>query len=440
MRLIIISVTIVTAACTSEHTLGLSLPSELRARWVVPLGGDLEDVASGVAIDPAGDVIVAGSFRGQVEFGGGTASAPNTPYESGFITKRSSIDGSHVWTATLGGFSASFLDVETDQAGNVLALGSVSSDSSGGDMVLAKYSSDGALLWRRGLGESSGANPTDLAVGANGSSFVIGSFQGTADFGSGPVQSTPYDVDVFIVAWNSDGDIEWGRSFPAVGSQGSGTIAVAPDGDVVFSIGVWDPVSLGGSLLVGNEQTSDAIARHTSAGTHVWSQIPGPVDNEPYGGGIVTIDSDGQIVVVGSTQAGDEPILNVRGYDAGGTRLYEAEGCGMAAARASAVLDDGTRIVAGRTCCRSELWIGNQAIPATTFVSAHAADGSMLAASGYGFNEHPDGGPTALASVDARGTAIAVAGGLHGPVEFDGIFVEGYRDAVVMMFDLVEVD
>jgi hypothetical protein len=69
--------------------------------WARRLGGTGPDVARAVRLDTAGDVVVAGSFNGAVDFGGGTlTSAGGT---DGFVAKYSGTDGSHFWSKQLGG-------------------------------------------------------------------------------------------------------------------------------------------------------------------------------------------------------------------------------------------------------------------------------------------------------------------------------------------------
>jgi hypothetical protein len=94
---------------------------------------------SSIAVDPQGAVIVGGTFAGSVDFGDGTVTGVQ-----------------------------------------------------GRDAFIAKYSSNGALLWKHLLHESDTSGSIYLAAvttDGTGRVFATGNFTGTVDFGPGPAQS-----------------------------------------------------------------------------------------------------------------------------------------------------------------------------------------------------------------------------------------------------------
>jgi len=58
-------------------------------------------MATGVAVDASGEVVVTGSFTGTVNFGGGALSTPNTSADV-FVVKYGGA-GEHRWSKQLGG-------------------------------------------------------------------------------------------------------------------------------------------------------------------------------------------------------------------------------------------------------------------------------------------------------------------------------------------------
>ena len=91
--------------------------------------------ANGVAVDSSGNVVVVGSFLGNVDFGG-------------------------------------------------VILQSASSSP---DIFLAKYSAaTGQLVWARGFGSTGVDAGNGVAVDGNGNIIMTGLFRGTVDFGGGP--------------------------------------------------------------------------------------------------------------------------------------------------------------------------------------------------------------------------------------------------------------
>jgi hypothetical protein len=160
-------------------------------------------------VDGGGNVLVTGSFQGAVDFGGGPlTSAGSTDI---FVAKHSGTDGTHLWARRFGGASFDGASgVAVDGAGNVLVTGSFQGtvNLGGGpltsagstDIFVAKHSgTDGTHLWaRRFGGTSSDGGVPDVAVDGAGNVLVTGSFQGTVDFGGGPLTSAGIS-DIFVL-------------------------------------------------------------------------------------------------------------------------------------------------------------------------------------------------------------------------------------------------
>jgi hypothetical protein len=68
-------------------------------RWMKSFGDAVgyDQLGGGIAIDPAGNVVVAGSFNGSISFGGDTFQTSGVDV-SGFLAKLAGSDGSHVWS------------------------------------------------------------------------------------------------------------------------------------------------------------------------------------------------------------------------------------------------------------------------------------------------------------------------------------------------------
>lgn len=80
------------------------------------------------------------------------------------------------------------------------------------DIFVAKYSPTGEVLWVRSGGGSGDDESHGIAVYPDGSSIVAGSFERTAEFGSGPDRvsvTSESGKDVFLVKYDTNGDIVW---------------------------------------------------------------------------------------------------------------------------------------------------------------------------------------------------------------------------------------
>lgn len=179
--------------------------------WSKRLIGSAYDGGRAIAVDPAGDVIVSGTYEGAVDLGGGTIPGPFGNWDV-FVAKYSGTTGSHVWSFGIHGDGVAFNGtdipggVATDASGDVYVSGTFQGTtlfpgttltSSGGstDAFVGKFSgSSGSRVWVQGFGSSVPQSASSLAVGSSGAA-IVGSMEGSVDFGGGAIMS----------AGNSDG-------------------------------------------------------------------------------------------------------------------------------------------------------------------------------------------------------------------------------------------
>jgi Beta-propeller repeat len=163
--------------------------------WVQAAGGANNDQATSVATDAAGNIYMSGLFYGGVF---GTGADAQTVGDALSITGGSGQDaflakygptGRLLWVRTLAGVSSDqFNSVAIDSSGYVYAGGyfNLSATVSGGgqsqtlssqggtDAALAKFTSDGTLVWARTMGSSSGDLISGVGIGSSGSVAVMG--------------------------------------------------------------------------------------------------------------------------------------------------------------------------------------------------------------------------------------------------------------------------
>jgi hypothetical protein len=121
-------------------------------------------------------------------------------------------------------------DVAVDKKDNIIAVGSfkgsidfdgpggLPADGAGdvqGDLFIAKYGSDGKLLWRKALGSSNIQNAIAVAVDANNRVAVCGFFFGTLNFGGNSLTATGnMFADAFVALFDEAGthisSMRWG--------------------------------------------------------------------------------------------------------------------------------------------------------------------------------------------------------------------------------------
>jgi hypothetical protein len=203
------------------------------------------DVGNAIAVDGNGDVVVSGFFLGAVDFGLGMLRSGGA--EDAFVAKLSGVDGHGVWAKSFGrGFGDIGYGVAVDGSDNVIVAGSYQGSvdfgggalaSNGEEAFLAKYSPTGAHVWSKHFGGSMEPKRAfAVAAAANGDVVVTGTFQGSASFGGATVSSTGY-ADLFVAKFAGTGAHRWSRNFGSTGADdfGDGAGIDPTTGDVVLS-------------------------------------------------------------------------------------------------------------------------------------------------------------------------------------------------------------
>ncbi|WP_437692316.1 hypothetical protein [Sorangium sp. So ce176] len=185
--------------------------------WQKAFGNSLEDNASQVAFDAQGNVFLAGTFQGSVDFGGGALVALGT--KPNFYVAKFDAAGNHLFSR---GFGDSDLQqvasIAVDASGNTLItgtfLGELDLDGAvltskgtmmdpngflwGGDIFIAKLGPGGQHLWSRHIGDPDVQSASGVAAGPGGEVFAVGLFRGTIDLGGGPM-TTRGEADGYLV-------------------------------------------------------------------------------------------------------------------------------------------------------------------------------------------------------------------------------------------------
>ena len=175
--------------------------------WLQGFGGDGEDHATGVAVDSAGAIVVAGTFSQQATFGGETLI---TPSEESFFLARLDAAGAVTAARQLGaGFggtdrmSAAFDSqdnlVLAGYFGGTLTFGGDTFTGAGAgfgmvDGFVAKLDRTGAHIASRQIGNDQIQIFSSVAVDAADRIFAAGATLGPLDLGGGPIG--PADVAV----------------------------------------------------------------------------------------------------------------------------------------------------------------------------------------------------------------------------------------------------
>ncbi|WP_438016994.1 hypothetical protein WMF18_40400 [Sorangium sp. So ce315] len=164
--------------------------------WSETFGGDLVQIASGVAIDGSDDIVLAGTFFDSIDFGGGPlVSAGGTLYDP---------------------HSESALQW-------------------GGDIFLAKLDAAGEFVWSTRFGDARAQAPRGVVAAADGSIALTGGVVGVVDFGTGPQTGNNLWGDVFAAKFDAAGNTLWSRVYGGGYEQVGQAVALGPAGHVIVA-------------------------------------------------------------------------------------------------------------------------------------------------------------------------------------------------------------
>ncbi len=221
------------------------LDKDGNALWGTSFGGGMtsEQHAHGVAADGIGNVLLTGTFKGDLTIGG--ASFTNPQGADIFVAK---LDGAGlpVWSRQFGdtGDQAG-LKIAADSNGNVIVVGHFENelmlDFGGGplpshgakDIFVAKLDGAGLPVWSQSFGDFGEDLVRGLLVDPAGGVIITGSFSGAVDFGGGALMADGQDG--FVVKLDADGSHVWSRSFGGAGVQDAQSVALDGQGGLLVS-------------------------------------------------------------------------------------------------------------------------------------------------------------------------------------------------------------
>ena|GEM_PF-5139321 len=160
-------------------------------------GSDDDDVANAIALDSANTIFIAGAFKHTINFGVGAMTASSPSNYDAFVAKFSvggACTWSKAFGGAGNGRRASVLS--TNAAGDIVVAGSFNGELSLGGATLSSVTGIGNDVFAARLSGLNGAHMTSMRAGGQGNElpfavvqttdskyFVTGAFDGFADFG-----------------------------------------------------------------------------------------------------------------------------------------------------------------------------------------------------------------------------------------------------------------
>ncbi len=330
--------------------------------WAKSLEGSAASFAHQIALDDSGNLYLAGSFEGAVDFdpGNGMHMVTSNGAEDVFILKLTA-NGDFLWVKSVGGLNFDYpAGIALDGAGNIYICGSFSQtvdfDPGAGTHIFStipailglfilKLDSNGDFSWAKQVYGTADTEAQGIAVDGEGNVCVIGSFSETADFNPGTDTFNLTAVgfyNIFVQKLDSNGDFIWANSMVGEGiaaplglsiddsaniyttgfftdsidfDPGTGISMLKTKGDFDTYIQKLDSqgnlrwvYEVGGT----NQVIGQGIAVDNRENVHITGDFVGTVDFDANGGRVTTAVGDGDIFTLKLTTNGNVAIETIR--------------------------------------------------------------------------------------------------------------------------------
>jgi uncharacterized repeat protein (TIGR01451 family) len=308
--------------------------------WVKQIGAPQFNVFISLCIDPLGNLVLAGGYRGTGDFdpGPGVFSLPyaGNNRDDIFIVKLDG-NGGFMWAgAAQGPNSDDVQDLFVDHEGFIYLTGTFdgaidlnpatgqqpySLAVSGIDCFVSKLDPDGKLVWGKTFGSLNTDGGVALAVDLQGNVYSTGTFGGYIDIDPGTPVVTLLGTfnTIYVQKLDKNGNFVWGKATDGSGNDAPWELALDPDGNVytagwVSGTADLDPgpqqqtvttpgssntyvqkLSPAGDLLWAFMETSDRAINIVTNGlgqTYIFGIFSGTVDFDP-GPGVFNLTESG---------------------------------------------------------------------------------------------------------------------------------------------------
>jgi len=241
-----------------------------------------------------------------------------------FLTNAQTYDWANGFGSTTGNENA--YTTAIDKQGNIITAGTYRgnmdvdpgpgvitfNNSGSADIFIQKVDDQGVLLWAKQISSTNGDNVRGIAVDDNDNVYLTGSFQGTVDFdpGSGVHNLTANTsfagVDAFILKLNANGDFKWAYNFGGTGNGvGVSGFDVTTKNGFVYFVGEFsDSVDFNpgppiDTINVGN-WNHIYITKFDTAGNYIWAKNMGGGQN--CQGVAIAVDKNENVYTTGYFQ------------------------------------------------------------------------------------------------------------------------------------------
>lgn len=289
-------------------------------QWAKKANGNNAAVGNSLKIDNLGNSYVTGSFYSNAIFGTYTLSNPNG--NAVFVAKFDDA-GNVVWAKNSNGLGiidkGQSLAIDKDKniyvtgwfSGNQIVFDTYTLTNTGSngyyDVFVVKYDSTGNVLWAKSAGGNTSDYGNSIDVDNNGNSYLTGQFNSSISFGTYTLVNSG-GTSAYVVKFDPFGNVLWAKSV-GENSYGNG-IAISSSGKIYLTgyFG-YTPIVFGTNTLTAIGGVDFFLLKYDELGNEVWAKSYGGMTHDR--GTAISIDPNGKINAVGIF---DSPTINFSTY------------------------------------------------------------------------------------------------------------------------------
>ncbi|MBV6484089.1 MAG: hypothetical protein KFKLKKLM_00572 [Flavobacteriales bacterium] len=252
------------------------LKAQVSLEWARQIGGDNYEYSKEITVDKDGYVYIIGQYSSSyITFGTDTFFNPSGN-QNIFIVKYDSI-GNLIWGKSAGGDNHDYINsITVDNDGNVIVSGYYespiitidsiilnNSDSNiliTSDIFVIKYNSLGNLLWANSFGGNESDYSSGISTDSDGNIYMTGFYSSDSiTFGTTTLNNSS-GSQIFLVKFNPFGNVVWVNSMGESYSERSSSISIDFNNNIYLAGDFSGPtISFGATVLTNNNFGTDDI-------------------------------------------------------------------------------------------------------------------------------------------------------------------------------------
>ncbi|MGK4567347.1 hypothetical protein [Flavobacterium sp. 3HN19-14] len=170
------------------------------------------------------------------------------------------------------------------------------------ESFVAKYDTSGNIIWAKKISGSGAEKASCIAVDSVGNFYVAGIFDSISLTIGSNVLTNAGGNDIFIVKYDTNGNVIWAKSDGGTGDEYCNGIAVDINGNIIIAGGYKSPTLTIGSITLNNGANSNddsdiLIAKYDNAGNSIWAKSWNGTAEDMAND--VAVDASGNIIFTG---------------------------------------------------------------------------------------------------------------------------------------------